>query len=56
MLALILAVGSLGYGCCYDGYESGKYYFSILTPQADYGIVVSEEEIYCDTIFERVEK
>lgn len=52
----LLVVCSLGYGCSYDGYENDKIYFSLLTPQADYGIVVSEKEIYCDTIFERVEK
>lgn len=56
MIALLMALGSLGYGCGYDGYENGKLYFSLLTPQADYGIVVSEKEIYVDTIFERVEQ
>lgn len=56
MLAALVAICSLGYGCGYDGYENGKYYFSILTPQADYGIVVAEEEIYVDTIFEKVKK
>lgn len=53
MLAAVVLVFSLGYGCGYDGYENGKIYFSLLTPKADYGIVVSEAEIYCDTIFEK---
>ena len=55
MLAAWLLICSLGYGCVYDGYENGKIYFSLLTPQADYGIVVSVDEIYCDTIFEKVQ-
>ena len=53
MLAALVLIGSLGYGLGYDGYENGKIYFSLLTPQADYGIVVSADEIYCDTIFEK---
>lgn len=53
MLAALVLIGSLGYGFGYDGYENGKIYFSILTPKTDYGIVVSETEIYCDTIFEK---
>lgn len=52
LVAMVLAF-SLGYGCGYDGYENGKIYFSLLTPKTDYGIVVSEAEIYCDTIFEK---
>lgn len=56
MIALLMVACSLGYGCGFDGYENGKYYFSILTPQVDYGIIVAEEGIYVDTIFERVTK
>ena len=53
MLAVLVLISSLEYGLGYDGYENGKIYFSVLTPKIDYGIVVSETEIYCDTIFEK---
>lgn len=46
VFALLLA----GYGIGYDGYEGEKHYFQINTPTADYGIVVSDKEIYCDVV------
>jgi hypothetical protein len=49
VLTLLLA----GYGLGYDGYEGGKHYLHVKTPAADYGIVVSDKEIYCDAIAEK---
>lgn len=42
-----------GYGFSYDGCVDDKYYFQINTPKTDYGIVVSADEVYCDTIYNR---
>lgn len=50
---MFLLVFLFGYGFTYDGYVDNKYYFQINTPKTDYGIVVSEKEIYCDTIFHK---
>lgn len=51
MLAVILALGSLGYGAGYEGFSDGKLYFGLYTPTAEYGWVLTEKEIYLDTIF-----
>lgn len=40
-----------GYCFGYDGRVNQDHYFHICTPEVDYGIVVSDDEIYCDTIF-----
>jgi hypothetical protein len=43
----------LGYGAGYEGYSDGKYYFGTYTPSAEYGWVVTDREIYLDTILEK---
>lgn len=48
-LALLMA----GYGIGYDGCEGNDHYFHVNTPAADYGIVVTEKEIYCDVVVEK---
>ena len=50
---IFLAILMSGYGIGYDGYEANKYYFQVNTPKADYGIVVTEKEIYCDVMVEK---
>lgn len=50
LLLCVIACNS-GYGFGYDGCVDKEYYFQVNTPTADYGIVVSEDSIYCDTIF-----
>ena len=52
MFALVMIVLS-GYGMGYEGYENGKVYFGIYTPQTEYGYVITEKEIYLDTIFRK---
>ena len=37
----------------FEGYENGKVYVGIYTPQTEYGYVVGTEGIYLDTIFEK---
>jgi hypothetical protein len=53
MMALILALGSLGYGAGYEGFSDGQLYIGLYTPSAEYGWVVTEREIYLDTVFEK---
>lgn len=50
MFALLL-FASLGYGVGYEGYDHGKLYFGVYTPTAEYGWVLTEKEIYLDTVF-----
>lgn len=51
MLALIMALGSLGYGAGFEGHDNNKWYFGVYTPKAEYGWVVTEKAIYLDTVF-----
>ena len=37
----------------FEGYDNGKVYFGIYTPQYEYGYVVTPNEIYLDTILEK---
>ena len=37
----------------FEGYDNGKVYFGIYTPQCEYGYVVTQNEIYLDTILEK---
>ncbi len=53
MLTLLVWFGMLGYGVGYEGYSENKHYFGVYTPDAEYGWVVTEKEIYLDTIFEK---
>lgn len=40
-----------GYGMGYEGYENGKLYIGLYSPSAEYGYVITEKEIYLDTVF-----
>ena len=51
MLTLVLFLGMLGYGCGYEGYEDGKVYVGVYTPQSEYGFVIKNSEIYLDTVY-----
>lgn len=53
MVALIFGMFMVGYGAGYEGYDNGKYYFGVYTPTVEYGWVVSEKEIYLDTVLEK---
>ena len=37
----------------FEGYDNGKVYFGVYTPNCEYGYVVTPEEIYLDTILEK---
>lgn len=52
MLAIIILIMS-GYGFGYEGYENGKLHVGLYTPRVEYGYVISDKEIYLDTVFEK---
>ena len=37
----------------FEGYDNGKVYFGVYTPNCEYGYVITPEEIYLDTILEK---
>lgn len=49
MFAIII----LGFGIGLEGIEQNKIYFGIYTPTAEYGMVMTQNEIYCDTVLEK---
>jgi hypothetical protein len=51
MYSIVMMMGMLGYGVGYEGYDDGKCYFGVYTPTCEYGCVVTNREIYLDTIF-----
>lgn len=53
MLSWIMVLGLFGYGVGYEGCENGKYRFGVYTPSAEYGWVVTNREIYLDTVFSK---
>ena len=46
----------LGFGFGFEGFEDGKLYVGIYTPQAEYGYVITSEQVYLDTILEKNQK
>jgi hypothetical protein len=53
MLTLFFLYGMMGYGVGYEGYSDGKLYVGLYTSNAEYGYVVTDREIYLDTVFEK---
>jgi hypothetical protein len=53
MYSIVMMMGMLGYGVGYEGYDEGKWYFGVYTPSYEYGYVVTDREIYLDTIFSK---
>ena len=37
----------------YEGYDNGKLYIGTYTPACEYGWVITDSEIYLDTIYEK---
>ena len=37
----------------YEGYDDGKLYIGIYTPACEYGWVVTNREVYLDTIYNK---
>ena len=53
MFKLIIALYFCGYGIGYEGYRDGKLYIGLYCPNVEYGYVISEKEIYLDTVYVR---
>jgi hypothetical protein len=53
MVAMLTLVFSLGYGAGFEGYNGHELRFGLYTPNAEYGYVVNDREIYLDTVFEK---
>ena len=43
----------LGMFVGYEGYDNGKLYIGTYTPTCEYGWVITDSEIYLDTIYEK---
>ena len=37
----------------YEGYDDGKLYIGVYTPSAEYGWIVTDREIWLDTVYEK---
>jgi hypothetical protein len=53
MFAITMFVGLMGYGVGFEGYDDSKLYFGVYTPEVEYGWVVTNDDIYLDTILEK---
>jgi len=50
---MITLVTMLGMFVGFEGYDNGKVYVGIYTPNCEYGYVITQDEIYLDTIFSK---
>lgn len=53
MYSIAMLLGVVGYGMGFEGVDGGKMYIGLYTPRCEYGWVVTEREIYLDTILEK---
>lgn len=53
MCSIAMLLGMVGYGVGFEGVDGGKMYIGVYTPRCEYGWVVTEREIYLDTILEK---
>lgn len=53
MFTITMLVGLMGYGVGFEGYDNSKLYFGVYTPEVEYGWVVTNDDIYLDTILEK---
>ena len=37
----------------YEGYDNGKIYIGVYTQTTEYGYVITDKEIYLDTVYEK---
>ena len=51
---MMLTIASfIGMFVGFEGYLNGKLYVGVYTPKCEYGYVITPEEIYLDTIYEK---
>lgn len=53
MYDIILMISFMGFGLGFEGYENGKLYIGAYTPSKEYGWVVTDKEVYLDTVLEK---
>jgi hypothetical protein len=55
LIVLFSVIFSFGYGVSYDGKVEGKHYLQVNTPEADYGLIVEKDKVYCDMVYTKKE-
>lgn len=53
MLDVFFLITFMGFGIGFEGYDEGKMYFGAYTPTKEYGWVVTNKEVYLDTVLEK---
>jgi len=53
MFDVVFLISFMGFGIGFEGYDKGKVYVGTYTPTREYGWVVTNKEIYLDTILEK---
>lgn len=53
MYSILMILGMVGYGVGFEGVDGEKMYIGVYTPRCEYGWVVTNKEIYLDTIMEK---
>ena len=43
----------LGMFMGFEGYDNGKVYIGVYTPQTEYGYVLTQNEIYLNTVLDK---
>ena len=53
MFDVVFLITFMGFGIGFEGMDENKMYFGTYTPTREYGWVVTDKEIYLDTILEK---
>lgn len=53
MFDVIFLITFMGFGIGFEGCDEGKMYFGTYTPTREYGWVVTDREVYLDTVLEK---
>lgn len=53
MYDIVVAITFMGFGVGFEGYDNGKLYLGTYTPSKEYGWVVTDKEVYLDTVLEK---
>lgn len=53
MFDVVFLITFMGFGIGYEGHEDGKMYFGTYTPSREYGWVVTDNEVYLDSVLEK---
>lgn len=53
MLSLLMLAAMAGVSVGYEGCHNGKMYFGVYTRDTEYGWVVTDKDIYLDTILKK---